>query len=130
MLKLKHPFAIGSRLLPELTVGDGKVSLEAIGCVGNRLVWRWHIDTPAGEFSEADLKASPTDTDNAEGTRHAFCSLLNFLGACAESYPDGENATLFPAEVAEWAQVVQDELAVLRCEIEEDHTCIEDEEDS
>lgn len=45
-------------------------------------------------------------------------TLLSFLTACAESYPDGENADMFPPEVAEWAAQHSDELTMLALEIE------------
>lgn len=49
-----------------------------------------------------------------------LATLLSFLTACAESYPDGENADLFPRDVAEWAAQHSDELSMLRFEIEGD----------
>lgn len=131
MLKLNEPFFWGGNALPMLGVGGGCLTLDPLGCENDRIVWRWTVILPNGRsFSEADLKTSPMHTDDAEGTRQAFSSLLTFLGACAESYPDGENASLFPPEVAEWAQEHSDEIAVLACKIEEDQSCIEDEEDS
>lgn len=52
-------------------------------------------------------------------------TLLAFLTACAESISylpggGGENADLFPRDVAEWAAQHSDELAMLQFEIEGD----------
>lgn len=41
----------------------------------------------------------------------AFASLLSFLSAAVESYPDGENAELFPSWVIEFAARHEDTLA-------------------
>lgn len=53
------------------------------------------------------------------GPGEMLATLLAFLTACAESYPDGENSDLFPRDVAEWAAQHSDELAMLQFEIEE-----------
>jgi len=118
-MELRTPFGIGPRLLPELVVGDGRIALEHVGCKGNRLVYRWYIDIPAGEYSEADLSSPRDDTQAMFGT------LLAFLGACGEGCAyqlrtgrQSENADLFPAPVAEWAYQHSDELGSLREEIE------------
>lgn len=128
---LKAPFEIGSRLIPSIRVGDGILSLECVGCSGNRLVWRWYVDIPAGEFSAADLSSGCQDTDNAAGTTRAFGSFLAFLSAAAESYAynlrrwkaqyddETDNASLFPAPVVEWALAHVDEIDSLRFELEE-----------
>lgn len=61
-----------------------------------------------------------TGVDMDPGPLAMLATLLSFLTACAESYPDGENADLFPPPVAEWAAQHSDELAMLRFEIEGD----------
>lgn len=53
------------------------------------------------------------------GPRDMLGTLISFLTACAESFPAGENAHLFPNGVAEWAQVHSEELALIAHEIEE-----------
>lgn len=58
------------------------------------------------------------------GPGEMLATLLSFLTACAESISylpggGGENANLFPRDVAEWAAQHSDELAMLRFEIEE-----------
>ncbi len=120
-MQLKPPFAISSRLLPALKIGDAWISLEAIGCRDNRLVYRWYIDLPNGEeFSEADL-SSPRDD-----LQEMFATLLDFLSACAEGIAyqtrtgrESENSDLFPAAVGQWATENSDEISILACEIEE-----------
>lgn len=119
-MKLHAPFEIGSRLLPELKIGDGRVSLEPTRRTDRygKRVWRWYIDTPAGDFSEADL--------NGHGnTQETFASLLTFLSACAESYRGWlgsgekfENFDLFPGGVAEWAHCNHDEIDAALADLE------------
>jgi hypothetical protein len=55
------------------------------------------------------------------------------LDACGESYgyglrtgQSGENADLFPEQVAEWAYQNSDELSMLACELEENKGLIEE----
>jgi hypothetical protein len=117
---LHKPFEIGSRLLPELKVGDGRVSLEPTRYrdrYGKR-AWRWFIDIPAGEFYDEDLCGHG-------GTQEMFASLLTFLSACAESYRGWlqsgekfENFDIFSGEVAEWAYCNHDEIDATLAELE------------
>lgn len=135
-MTLKEPFKIAPRLLPCLEVEGATLSLEFVGCAENRMVFRWYVDLPDGQgFSGADLRSG------AQGatTQQMFGTFLAFLGACAESYrwwmgkgmgPDDkpENLDLFPEPVAEWAYGADDELGMLRCQIEESgEVLIEDE---
>jgi hypothetical protein len=129
-LKLRRPFFINSRLLPALTVGDGEISLERAGHDRGRAVYRWHVDIPAGEFSDADLSSGAC---RDSGLQAMFLSLLSFLSACGESYAStlrtgrkGEHLDLFPTPVAEWAYVNDSELAALGLEIEETPDLIEE----
>lgn len=120
-MKLHAPFEIGSRLLPELKIGDGRVSLQNTGeefGYGGKPLWRWYVDIPAGEFSAADLGSHGN-------TQETFASLLTFLSACAESYRGWmasgekfENFELFPGEVAEWAYQNHDEIDLALAELE------------
>jgi hypothetical protein len=119
-MRLHAPFEIGSRLLPELKIGDGRVSLEPTRRADRygKRVWRWYIDTPAGDFSDADLCGHGN-------TREMFAALLTFLSACAESYRGWlqsgekfENFGLFPEEVAEWAYHNHDEIDMTLADLE------------
>jgi hypothetical protein len=105
---------ISARLLPGLKVEDGFISLEPAGGHDHlgKPLWKWYIDIPDGEFEGADLAGWG---DHREMMR----SMLSFLGAAAESYPDGENANLFPPKVTEWAYQNSDEISILSCELEE-----------
>lgn len=122
-MTLTAPFKIGSRLLPALTVGDGTISLEYVGNDGGRMVYRWYVDCPAGEFSAADLKSGVQGC----GTQEMFGTLLAFLGAAAESHAwrirasaeVDEDETMFPPAVVEWAHRHGDELDDLRQDLEE-----------
>lgn len=114
-MTLHEPFKISSRLLPALHIEDGWLSLEHVGNDEGRMVFRWYIDIPAGEFSEADLKSGVGGASIEE----MFASLLSFLGAAAESYSyrlrtgrKGENEDLFPKAVMEWAYQNSDEIAI------------------
>lgn len=125
---LHSPFGIGSRLLPALKIGDGEVSLEFNDYTrDDRARYRWHINIPAGEFSEADLCSG---VGGSASLQDMFCSLLTFLSAAAESHryriwkgadeidPDS-NESLFPAEVVEWAAHHSDEISMIQLDIEE-----------
>lgn len=123
-MKLNPPFIITARLLPGLKVGDGFISLEYDGESGGRQRYRYHIDIPAGQFSDNELKSGVGGGDLQSG----FESLLCFLTAAVESYryrklewtdnPD-DNMHLFPKEVVEWAYQHDMEIQMLALEIEE-----------
>jgi hypothetical protein len=136
-MKLHPPFQISARLLPALRIGDAWLHLEYSDRPGNggRDRFHWTIDLPGGqEFSDDDLQSGVQG-----GTlQETFGSLLAFLGAAAESYewrmreggsepdPDGSEH-LFPPAVVEWAYQNDDEISLLRLEIEEsEHPLIEE----
>lgn len=52
------------------------------------------------------------------GETYMVGALAGFLGAAAESYPDGEHADLFPPHVVEAAHQNSDELSMLALELE------------
>lgn len=119
---LHSPFKIGSRLLPCVQVGGAQLSLEFVGCDQDRMVFRWFVDLDGREYSEADLKSGVQGCS----TQQMFGTFLAFLSACGESYRyadgtgrEGENADLFPPEVAEWAAQHYEEISSLQMEIEE-----------
>lgn len=132
-MNLHKPFEIGSRLLPSLHVGDGWLSLDAVGCKDNRMVYRWYVDIPAGEFSETDLESPYLRKGDAANDQEAFGSLLAFLIAVADGLDyetrtgrESENTDLFPRPVVEWAQQHSNELESLREDIEETKNLLED----
>lgn len=111
---IKSPMIITARLLPGIKVEDGFISLEPTERRGEygKPIWKWYVDIPAGEFEGNDLMGWG-DHKGMMG------DMLAFLGAAAESYPDGESTDLFPAPVAEWAQQNSDEISILSGELEE-----------
>lgn len=54
------------------------------------------------------------------GPTQALETLAAFLSAAAESYPDGENADLFPPHICERAQMVSEELSCIIFEINDE----------
>ncbi len=94
-------------------------------------MWAWEIELPSGQrIKEAGLFGY-------EKTQGMMATLLDFLCACAESRqhrermgrteidPD-DNEGMFPPSVAEWSAKNSDEIACLRCEIEETKNLIEE----
>jgi len=88
-------------------------------------IWQEQIATPAMAHTASDLRGPATKIN--PGPRAMLASSLSFLGACGESYahamrnPDSEpeNLDLYPREIAEWAYMNSDELAILSMELEE-----------
>lgn len=118
---LHPPTMITARLLPGVRVGNAFVSLEPTCNTDSRgaTKWRWYIDIGNREFQGDDLSGWG-------GTQEMLENLLAFLGAAAESFPNGENADLSPAPVVEWAHQNSDELSMLACELEETKNLIEE----
>ena len=124
MMTLKAPFSISSRLMAALEVGGATLSM-AYGPTTHdgRIAWQCFIDLPDGsEHEVADLRSGC----GGGSLQEAFCALLSFLTAAAESkaYHDrtgrpGENEDLFPAPIVDWAAQYSDELQMLSCELEE-----------
>lgn len=126
---LHPPFIIGPRLLPCLKIGNAFLYVEfaayetAYDSPDGRERYTWRIDLADGqEFSSTDLSSGVQGASLQE----MFVCLLSFLGAAAESYDyghrtghKGENADLFPLPVVEWASANDNEISMLRLEIEE-----------
>lgn len=118
-MELQYPLIITSRLLPGVQVGDAFISVEPARKLDNgRTVWRYFIDRGEAEFEADDI----TGFGNEQG---AICSVLSFLGACAEGRQretrgyESENADLFPQEIGEWAEQFSDEIGMLAVELDE-----------
>lgn len=121
-MRLSSPFFISSRLLPALRIAGATIQLDYSRRPGRdgRTRYEWTIDLPNGKsFTANDLQSGCGGGSLTEG----FISFLSFLSACAESYArrgiDGENADLFPVQVAEWAATYSDEIAMAQIELEE-----------
>lgn len=129
-MTLHKPFEISSRLLPALRIGEVTISIESAGVTSDgRARWRYFIDGAGLEHSADDLCSGV----GGGSVQSAFESLLSFMSACGESVAykrrsgqAGENADLFPADVAAWCDENSDELSMLACEIEETPDLITD----
>ncbi|MFT7021375.1 MAG: hypothetical protein ACJA07_000452 [Rhodococcus sp. (in: high G+C Gram-positive bacteria)] len=79
---------------------------------GNRQRYRYVISTPQWEHIGNDINSG---VGAEPDERNALVTLASFLSACAESrnYGGGENSSMFPDHVGEWAQANSDELALL-----------------
>ena len=110
---LHEPFIIGSRLYPALKLGDGFLSLasaswdtETASVLGTRMQFGFYLDTPEFEYFDDNLQSGCGCT-----TVEAFENFLGFMEAAIESYDyelrypgrEGENTSLFPRHVVEWA---------------------------
>jgi hypothetical protein len=122
--ELFHPVQITPALGAGVRVGEYWISIEYADRPGDdsRTRYRWRIFSTDVEYTADDLQSGCGGDD----LTHGLCSLLSFLGACAESVQygrrtgePGENADLFPTEVAEIAYQYSDEISMLQCEIEE-----------
>lgn len=125
---LKSPFMITSGLMAGVQVGGATISL-GYGYYNSerRMVYSCFIDLPDGtEYEIADLCSGCHGGSLQEG----FASLLGFLSAAGESFRyagmKGENSTLFPAPVTEWASENAEDIAMLGLEIEETEDLIEE----
>lgn len=121
---LRDPWQISSRLMPAVTVGGAWLSIEPgpRNREGRTQYDIW-IDLPdGGEYHVTDLRSGCGGGDVREG----MLSLLSFLYAAAESYPDGENADLFPPAVVAWADSCADDLTMLQLEIDESPETIQE----
>lgn len=129
-MQLHPPFAISSRLMPALHIGDVwlSLSLGAFNHEGRNVFEVW-IDFPDEEFHITDLRSGVGGASIQKG----FASLLCFLTAAGESYDyrmrtgrPGENETLFEPRIVAWASENSDELSMLEMEIEENPELITD----
>lgn len=123
-MKLHPPFEITPRLMAGVRIDGTFISIEmGPRDFEGRNVYTYHIDLPKSRkgFTCSDLKSGRQGGSLQEGME----SLLSFMGACAESFPDGENANMFPRYIAEWCSNHEDEISMLQCEIQESENLIE-----
>lgn len=125
-MRIIHPCIITPRLLPGIAIGNGYIAIEYSPdqSFDGRDRYRYHIDIPSlgVDYSCDDLQSGCGGGSLQSG----LSSLLTFLSACGESYPDGENADMFPAHIAEWAAQHSDDLSVLACELDETPNAIQE----
>lgn len=126
-LKLNSPFIITPRLCAGVKIGDAFISIsDGERNAEGRTQYGVFIDLPDGSEHEInDLRSGCQGGDLQSG----MASLLSFLSAAAESYRyagmDGENSSLFPEAVTNWAHQNSDEISMLAIEIEETPNLIE-----
>ena len=119
---LEHPIQISSRLMPAVVVGDAWVSAEQTSSTDHRGAPNWSIYVDLADGTEhVDTVSSWHDH------REVIACALSFLGACAESRDftertgiESEHADMFPETIGAWAQANDDELSMVRFEIEGD----------
>ena len=99
----------------KIEINQAIVTISALPRDGEgRTVYRYNITLPCGfTHSASDLRSGCQGGDEREGLE----SLLAFLSAAGESFPDGENVDLFPPEVSAWASDNSDELALAALEL-------------
>jgi hypothetical protein len=115
MIRVYPPFAISPSLKPGLFVGGAWLCLERGRDTGVYVKPRfaWSVLLPDGNEQQGgdDLRGWGDLTD-------MFGAFLGFLGACGESWPDGENAKLFPPSTAAWAAEHVEDLSIWAYDIE------------
>ena len=123
-MNLKSPFCISARLAPALKIGDAYLSFDHGRFVFDFADGREHIVTDFN-FPQGRISGKTDERFLQDG----FSAILSFLGACVESRRyargrgedemEGENSSLFPAFVGEWAEQNSDEIGMLDYEITE-----------
>lgn len=123
-MKLLSPFVISSRLAPAVNIGNATLSFVA---------GRFLIDFADGSSHVVQGFRFPAgriaDSTDESVLQDGFASILSFLSACAESRAygrrkngdpmSGENSSLFPDYVGQWAEEMSEEISLLAYEIEE-----------
>lgn len=136
-MEVSYPCVITHRLRCGVRINDSEISID----IGNwtddgRISYRYWLDLKLDgkriEFYEEDIQSGVGGGSLQEGLQ----ALLSFLGACGESYAyamrnngklaDTDNGNLFPENVAEWCYINLDELAMVRCELEETENVIDE----
>jgi hypothetical protein len=126
-MRLTAPLFVGSRLMAAVKVGEeGDVlHVEPLRRDSEgRVVWRYIVEDGDRRVLDegADLRSGAGDPVDP---RKAMATLVGFLGAAADQYrvasrsEGGEDARVFPPNVAEWAYMHEDELASLALELGE-----------
>jgi hypothetical protein len=125
-LQLSHPFQITPRLKPGIKLGDGGwLSLSDVFEDGDREAATFILDMPEGIwYVDRQLRSG---VSAFHGTVEIFNTFLSFLEAAVESYQwqiqnpgrIGENTTLFPIHVVEWAALNLSEIEMARMDMQD-----------
>ncbi len=134
-MQLHSPIVITSRLLPGVRVGNAEVSISYASRPGDdgRTRYRWFIDL-GDDYNGDDFEGDDMQSGTQGGSlQSGLESLLSFLSAFGESVAytrrtgrPSDNADLFPAGLAEWADSNSDELSTFAMELEETEGLIEE----
>ena len=116
---LHPPFLISARLCPALKIGTATLSLTNSGQERGRMMAEFAIDAQGGQTL---LEASHVYSGVGGFSSYvdAFETFLSFLAAFAEACQhgeDGENASLFPVGLREWARENADEIGSAQCDL-------------
>jgi hypothetical protein len=115
------PLKISSRLMAAYEVaGLGTFHVLALPRDRTgRVPYRWLIEDGNGNELESgeDLRSGVGDPVDYP---RIMATLLSFLSAAGESYPDGENVGSFLEDTALWASLNSDEIALAGLEIDPD----------
>jgi hypothetical protein len=124
---LRPPLFISPRLMAAVRVDDSGATLHIEPTDRDndgRMVWRYVIEDSGGYvLDDAEIRSGVGDPINA---RKAMATLINFLGAAADSYRHtmtgghSDNADMFPPQVMEWAYEHDDELAALALDLSDE----------
>lgn len=118
-MKLSAPFIISSALCPALKIGDATLSLVgANATTEGRDKAEFELRTPTFTHTDDTLQSG---VGGFRSFVEIFEAYLSFMSACGESLKyygeDGENASIFPPNVAQWCAENLDEIDMVRSEI-------------
>jgi len=111
---LNAPFFISSALAPAIKIGDTTLSLLEVKSSGDRDNAVFELQGPDIDYIDSEMRSGHWGFKN---TVEIFETFLSYMDACAESYPDGENADLFPPHVAAWCSEHRDDIGYARMDI-------------
>lgn len=127
---LHDPVIITPHLLPGVQVGDAFISIEYYhNEPDGRVRYRYHIDSPAGDYTASDLRSGCQGGSLQSGLASLLCFLSAFAEAVSYSQRTGresENLDLFPESLREWAYANSDEFSMLLGELEQERELIEE----
>jgi hypothetical protein len=112
-MKLHPPFHISSLIAPAIKIGGATLSFLDVE-YGERDRATFVLDYEGKRYEDRNLMSGVHGFGH---TVEIFETFLSFMEACAESYPDGENADLFPPEVAAWMADNSDEISGARWDL-------------
>jgi hypothetical protein len=122
-MKISEPCVITPRLLPGVRIGEAFLSIEyGEWTKDGRQGYVIYLNTPTFEYTDDTLASGVGGGSLQNGLE----SCLAFLGVCGESVNysrrigrRGDNADLFPNDVASWCADNEDELGMLQDELAE-----------